>query len=151
MLTKKKFSEWGVDCAKPLIRRFEGLRLKAYRCPADVWTIGYGHTSGVREGQIIDEIAAELLLDADLKFFAVQMAPLIKVPVTEGQAGAMLSFAFNVGVGSFRRSTLLRLLNEGKPLNAAYEFKKWKYAAGRELPGLVRRREAEAALFRQGM
>ena len=150
-MIKKPFADWGVDCAKPLIREFEGLRLKAYRCPADVWTIGYGHTSGVREGQIIDEIAAELLLDADLKFFAVQMAPLIKVPVTEGQAGAMLSFAFNEGVGAFKRSTLLRLVNQGMFVNASYEFKKWKYAAGRELPGLVRRREAEAALFRQGM
>lgn len=150
-MMRKKFSEWGVDAAKPLIREFEGLRLKAYRCPAGVWTIGYGHTSEVREGQEIDEVAAELLLDADLKFFAVQMAPLIKVPVTEGQAGAMLSFAFNVGVGSFRRSTLLRLLNDGKPLNAAYEFKKWTHGGGRELPGLVRRREAEAAMFRRGM
>ena len=150
-MIKKPFADWGVDCAKPLIREFEGLRLKAYRCPADVWTIGYGHTSGVREGQIIDEIAAELLLDADLKYFQVQMAPLIKVPVTEGQAGAMLSFAFNEGVGAFKRSTLLRLVNQGMFVNASYEFKKWKYAAGRELPGLVRRREAEAALFRQGM
>lgn len=150
-MMRKKFSEWGVDAAKPLIREFEGLRLKAYRCPAGVWTIGYGHTSEVREGQEIDEVAAELLLDADLKYFQVQMAPAIKVPVTEGQAGAMLSFAFNVGVGSFRRSTLLRLLNEGKSLNAAYEFKKWTHGGGRELPGLVRRREAEAAMFRRGM
>lgn len=150
-MIKKKFEEWDVDCAKDLIRRFEGLRLKAYQCPAGIWTIGYGHASGVTAGQEIDEIAAELLLDADLKYVAVQMAPAIKVPVTEGQAGAMLSFAFNVGVGSFRRSTLLRLLNEGKPLNAAYEFKKWTHGGGRELPGLVRRREAEEALFKQGM
>jgi lysozyme len=150
-MIKKRFSDWDVDCAKPLIRDFEGLVLKAYRCPAGVWTIGYGHTAGVKPGQEIDEIAAELLLDADLKFFAVQMAPLIKVPVTEGQAGALLSFAFNEGIGSFKRSTLLRLLNQGMFVNASYEFKKWKYAAGRELPGLVRRREAEAALFRQGM
>lgn len=150
-MIKKRFSDWDVDCAKPLIREFEGLRLKAYRCPAGVWTIGYGHTSEVREGQEIDEIAAELLLDADLKYVAVQMAPAIKVPVTEGQAGAMLSFAFNVGVGAFKRSTLLRLVNQGMFMNASYEFKKWTHGGGRELPGLVRRREAEAAMFRQGM
>lgn len=150
-MMRKKFSEWGVDAAKPLIREFEGLRLKAYRCPAGVWTIGYGHASGVAAGQEIDEVAAELLLDADLKYFALQLAPLIKVPVTEGQAAAMLSFAFNEGVGAFKRSTLLRLVNQGMFVNASYEFKKWKYAAGRELPGLVRRREAEAAMFRRGM
>lgn len=150
-MIKKKFEEWGVDCAKDLIRRFEGLRLKAYQCPAGIWTIGYGHASGVTAGQEIDEVAAELLLDADLKYIQVQMSPMIRVPVTEGQAGAMLSFAFNVGVGAFRRSTLLRFLNENKPINAAYEFRRWDKAGGRVLPGLVRRREAEEALFKEGM
>lgn len=150
-MIKKRFDAWGVDCAKDLIRRFEGLRLKAYLCPAGIWTIGYGHTAGVRAGQVIDEIAAELLLDADLKYIAVQLSPLIRVPVSEGQAGAMLSFAFNVGVGAFRRSTLLRYLNEGKYANAAYEFRRWTKAGGRDLPGLVRRREAEEALFKEGM
>ena len=150
-MIKKRFSDWDVDCAKPLIREFEGLVLKAYKCPAGVWTIGYGHTSEVREGQEIDEVAAELLLDADLKYIQVQMSPMIRVPVTEGQAGAMLSFAFNVGVGAFKRSTLLRLVNQGMFMNASYEFKKWTHGGGRELPGLVRRREAEAAMFRRGM
>ena len=150
-MIKKRFSDWDVDCAKPLIRDFEGLVLKAYRCPAGVWTIGYGHTAGVKPGQEIDEIAAELLLDADLKYFQVQMAPLINVPVTESQAGALLSFVFNVGVGSFRRSTLLQLLNKGLYVNAAYEFRKWVRGGGKVLPGLVRRREAEEALFKQGM
>ena len=150
-MIKKKFAEWGIDCAKPLVRDMEGIYLKAYKCPAGTWTIGYGHTAGVKAGQEIDEVAAELLLDADLKYVQTLMAPLIKVPVTEPQAIALLDFVFNEGIGHFRRSTLLKLLNQGLYLNAAYEFRKWKYGGGKVLPGLVRRREAEEALFKQGM
>ena len=150
-MIKKKFVDWGIDCAKPLVRDMEGVYRKAYRGPAGTWTIGYGHTAGVKAGQEIDEVAAELLLDADLKYVQTLMAPLIRVPVTESQAIALLDFVFNEGIGHFRHSTLLKLLNQGLYLNAAYEFRKWKYGGGKVLPGLVRRREAEEALFKQGM
>jgi len=130
-----------------LIKSFEGLRLSAYKCPADVWTIGYGTTAGVKEGQIITKERAEELLRDDVKRFEDQVLRLVKVPLTQGQLDALVSFTYNLGAANLGNSTLLRLLNAGDYKGAAAQFDRWTKAGGKELPGLVKRRAAERALF----
>jgi len=130
-----------------LVKEFEGLRLKAYRCPAGVLTIGYGHTGGVREGQVITEAEAEELLKKDLLIFERGVKNYVKVPLTDNQFSALVSFAYNVGLGAFGKSTLLRKINSRDYNGAAAEFARWNRGGGKILPGLVRRREAEKALF----
>jgi len=128
-----------------LIKEHEGLRLDAYLCPARVWTIGYGHTGDVHPGQRITEAMADLLLQSDLKSFERAVNAAVKVPLTQGQFDALVSFAFNVGAGAFRLSTLLRVLNEGDYRAAAKQFDRWVHGGGKVLPGLVRRRRDERA------
>ena len=147
---KRAFSDFDAMIAAPLIRKFEGLRLEAYRCPAGIWTIGYGHTGGVQGGETITEERAEELLREDLKNIQKRLAPRLRVEVDAGQCAALLSLAFNVGVGAVAGSKLLRRLNEGLPEAAADEFLDWTRAGGKELPGLVVRRRAERAMFLSG-
>ncbi len=130
-----------------LIRQFEGLRLSAYRCPAGIATIGYGSTAGVQMGQTITAERAEELLREDVRQFEAAVSRLVKVPLTQGQHDALVSFAFNLGAKSLEQSTLLRLLNAGDYKGAAAQFDRWVYASGKKLPGLVKRRAAERALF----
>lgn len=130
-----------------LIRQAEGLRLRAYKCPAGVWTIGYGTTAGVKEGQIITRERAEELLRDDVKRFEDQVLRLVKVQLTQGQLDALVSFTYNLGAANLGNSTLLRLLNAGDYKGAAAQFDRWTKAGGKELPGLVKRRAAERALF----
>lgn len=130
-----------------LIKSFEGLRLHAYKCPAGVWTIGYGHTKGVKKGDMITELKAETLLIIDLQSFEYTINKLVKVPLTQNQFDALVSFVFNVGSANFQKSTLLRKLNNKDYNGAANEFGKWVYANKKVLPGLVKRREAEKELF----
>ncbi|MFP5338162.1 MAG: lysozyme [Gammaproteobacteria bacterium] len=136
-------SQKGLD----LIKSFEGLRLSAYKCPADVWTIGYGTTAGVKPGQTITKERAEELLRDDVKRFEGQVLRLVKVPLTQGQHDALVSFVYNLGAGNLSNSTLLRLLNAGDYAGAAAQFNRWNKAGGKVLSGLVRRRAAERALF----
>jgi len=135
------------DKAIALIKDFESLRLKAYLCPAKVWTIGYGHTRNVERGQEITEAEAERLLRCDLVEFERDVNRLVRVPLTQNQYDALISFIFNNGAKEFSTSTLLRKLNTGDYTGAAKEFKRWKFAKGKELPGLVRRRLLEERLF----
>lgn len=130
-----------------LIRQAEGLRLRAYKCPAGVWTIGFGTTAGVKEGQVITKERAEELLRDDVKRFEDQVLRLVKVPLTQGQLDALVSFTYNLGAANLGNSTLLRLLNAGDYKGAAAQFDRWTKAGGKELPGLVKRRAAERALF----
>jgi lysozyme len=130
-----------------LIQRHEGLRLKAYRCPADVPTIGYGSTLGVQMGDEITKAQAIELLMADIERFEDAVRRHVNVPLTQHQFDALVSFAFNVGVGAFQRSTLLRKLNAGDYRGAADELPRWSKGGGKVLAGLVRRREDERALF----
>ena len=130
-----------------LIRQFEGLRLSAYLCPAGIPTIGYGSTAGVQMGQAITAARAEELLREDVRQFEAAVSRLVKVPLTQGQYDALTSFAFNLGAKSLEQSTLLRLLNAGDYSGAAAQFDRWVYASGKKLPGLVKRRAAERALF----
>jgi len=130
-----------------LIRQAEGLRLRAYKCPAGVWTIGYGTTAGVKEGLVITKERAEELLREDVKRFEDQVMRLVKVRLTQGQFDALVSFIYNLGAGNLSNSTLLRLLNAGDYKGAAAQFDRWTKAGGKELAGLVKRRAAERALF----
>jgi lysozyme len=140
-----RFSEYDPAVAAPFIAQFEGCSLKAYRCPAGVLTIGYGHTGkDVYEGETITQAEADDLLAEDLGKFARQIAPLVEVKITEGQFIAMLSLAYNIGIGNFRRSSVLRLTNAGAKLQAAQSFLLWNRAGGQVLKGLVRRRKAES-------
>lgn len=130
-----------------LIKSFEGLELEAYLCPADIWTIGYGHTGNVKEGDSITKAEAEALLDKDLQTFRNGVKRLVKVPLNENQFGALVSFAYNLGLGSLQSSTLLKMLNAGDYTGAADQFLRWNKSGGKVLTGLVRRREAERAVF----
>ena len=130
-----------------LIKRWEGCRIKAYKCPAGVWTIGYGHTKGVKEGDIISKREAEQLLRADLSRFEKGVNRKVAVDLTQGQYDALISFSYNVGLGNFSRSTLLKKLNKEKIAEAADEFLRWNRAGGRVLDGLTARRKAERELF----
>lgn len=136
-------SQKGLD----LIKSFEGLRLSAYRCPADIPTIGYGTTAGVKMGDTITKERAEELLREDVARFESQVLRLVKVPLTQGQHDALVSFVYNLGAGNLSNSTLLRLLNAGDYAGAAAQFDRWNKAGGKVLAGLVRRRAAERALF----
>lgn len=139
------------QAAVDLVKHFEGLYLEAYRCPAGVPTIGYGHTDGVRLGQTVTEAQAEQLLTSDLAEAAADVDRYVKVPLNDDQRGALSSFVFNLGAGSLASSTLLRKLNLGDATGAAAEFGRWVYATvnGKptKLAGLVARRAAEQALF----
>ena len=134
-----------------LIKLFEGLRLKSYICPAGVLTIGYGHTGGdVKAGMIITEEEAEELLRQDLERFEEGVENLVEVELNENQFSALVSLAYNIGLGNFKRSTLLKLINKGNQDELEFvhsQFKRWVYAGSKILPGLQRRREAEFDLY----
>lgn len=137
---------------RKLIEHFEGLRLTAYHCPAGVLTIGYGHTSRagaptVVPGQHISAVEADEILALDLKNvqYAVEFG--LKKPCTQGEYDALCSFTFNVGIGAFRGSTLLKKFNAGDTQGAALEFQKWTRAGGHVVEGLVLRRHAEMLEF----
>lgn len=136
-----------------LIREFEGCRLKAYKDSVGIWTVGYGHTGpDVREGLEITQARADELLREDIKDVERCLANSVSVAVTQNEFDALASWIFNCGCMRFRSSTLLRLINAGDPdCLAGAEFEKWTKAkvGGQfvDLPGLVRRRKAERALF----
>lgn len=135
-----------------LIEKFEGCCLKAYRCPANVLTIGYGHTSAagapeVTEGLVITKDQAMEILRRDIAAFERELNSMLTCKVTQHQYDALMSFMYNVGVGALRKSTLLKRVNAGQFDMVRAEFMKWTRGGGRELPGLVARRRAEADLF----
>lgn len=130
-----------------LIKSFEGLELEAYLCPANIWTIGYGHTGDVKEGDTITKAEADELLEKDLEKFRGGVNRCVKVPLNENQFGALVSFAYNVGIGSLQSSTLLKLLNACDYDAASDQFLRWNKSGGKVLTGLTRRREAERAVF----
>ena len=140
---------------RDLIKKFEGCKLKAYKCPAGLWTISWGLTfypdgTKVKEGDVITQQQAEDYFNAIVDDFAKKADALIKSNVTDNNFSALVSFAYNVGMGNFQRSTLLRKVNANpKDKTILAEFKKWTRANGEVLKGLVRRRDAEAKLYEQ--
>lgn len=135
------------QAAIDLIKAAEGLRLTAYRDSGGILTIGYGSTGGIKPGQTITPEQAEAMLVDDLDEAAEAVRQLVTVPLTQGQFDALCSFVFNLGAGRLRDSTLLRLLNQRKYGEAAAQFRFWVMASGQPLPGLVKRRAAERAMF----
>ena len=131
-----------------LIKRFEGCRLNAYKCPAGVWTIGYGHTGkDVCEGMRINQEQAEALLVKDILAVEQQLERSVKVPLGINQFSALVSFVFNLGIAKFEVSTLARLIESGNFSAAASQFERWVYSNNDKLSGLVERRKAERELF----
>lgn len=129
------------------IKHHEGVALKAYMCPGNVLTIGYGHTKNVSPGQKITLQQATEYLKEDLQYFEKAVNDYVVAPLTQNQFDALVSFAFNVGVSAFANSTLLRKLNEGDYTGAANEFSRWVHGGNQKLPGLVRRRIEERKMF----
>lgn len=134
-----------------LTESFEGCQLTAYQDSKGVWTIGVGHTGpDVCEGMTITQQEADTLLLFDIAKATAAVDRLVTVQVTQDEFDALVDFAFNVGIGALQGSTLLRKLNAGDFAGAANEFDKWDHAGALVLAGLLRRRQAETALFEQG-
>ena len=136
---------------RALIRRFEGCRLAAYLCPAGIWTIGVGHTRGVKKGDSCTVQQADVWLTEDLEDAEAAVEMLVKVPLTQGQFDALVSFTFNLGAKRLGESTMLILLNKGNYRAAAGQFSRWVNAGGQKLSGLIARRAAEADMFLAGV
>ncbi|MBU8540794.1 lysozyme [Roseomonas tokyonensis] len=144
-----------IALAAGLVAPFEGFSLDAYLCPAGVWTIGYGSTRiygrPVRQGdRIANHAVGRTMLMEDLREAADAVERAVKVPLAATERAALISLAHNIGGGAFAKSTLLRLLNAGNKEGAAGQFAAWNRGGGRVLAGLVRRRAAEADMFRRG-
>lgn len=134
---------------KDMLVEFEGVKLKAYKCPAGVWTIGIGATNPpVKATDEITREEAFKRLDRDLVQYEEGVRKHVKVELTQNQFDALVDFAYNAGVGALQKSTLLKKVNAGKFDEVPAEFMKWTKGGGKELPGLVRRRRAEVKLWR---
>ena len=138
-----KTSDVGIE----LIKKYEGCILKSYKCPSGVWTIGYGHTNGVKSGMQITKAQALDYLKQDLSTFEKAVTNYVKVPLNQNQFDALVSFSFNCGTGALKTSTLLQKLNSSDYNGAANEFLKWNKSNGKVLNGLVKRRKEEKELF----
>lgn len=134
------------DEGRELIKKWETLQLKAYLCPAKVWTVGYGHTGDVKKGDVITEHQADAILIVDLERFESAVERLCP-GTTQPQFDALVSFAFNLGAANLEKSNLRKRYLAGDLAGAQAEFAKWVYAKGKKLNGLVKRRAEEAALF----
>ena len=130
-----------------LIKQFESLQLKAYKCSANVWTIGYGHTKNVKEGDCISQDQANCFLMQDLYSVERAIIRLVKVKINQNQFDALCSLIFNIGISAFNKSTLLAKLNNGDYVGAAEQFRRWNKVNNVVMAGLVRRRQAEEDLF----
>ena len=141
-----KLSQRGID----LIKQFEGYSSKAYPDPATggaPWTIGYGTTKGVKQGMVITAEQAEKMLRDDVAKFESGVSSLITAPTTQGQFDAMVSLAYNIGLGNFGKSTLLKKHNARCYTCAADQFRVWNRANGKVMNGLTKRRAAEREVY----
>jgi lysozyme len=139
-----KISEEG----KCLIKKFEGCELKAYRCPAGKLTIGFGHVKGVKEGDEWSQSHAEHMLDVELEEYEGYVNDMVTAPLSQSQFDALVAWIYNLGPSNFKKSTLLKVLNEEEYDQVPREIKRWNKANGKVINGLIRRREAEARLFK---
>lgn len=141
-----KLSQRGIG----LIKQFEGYSSKAYPDPATggaPWTIGYGTTKGVKPGMIITAEQAEKMLRDDVAKFESGVSSLVTAPTTQGQFDAMVSLAYNIGLGNFGKSTLLKKHNARCYTCAADQFRVWNRANGKVMNGLTKRRAAERQVY----
>ena len=130
-----------------LVQSFESCRLKAYQDTAGIWTIGWGHTRGVKDGDTCTQAQADEWLREELIEHEDQVSGAVKVPLNQNQFDALVSFVYNEGIGQFEHSRFLILLNRGMFKDAATQFDLWIYSGGHKTKGLIRRRAAERALF----
>lgn len=135
------------------LKQWEGFEANAYKDTGGVWTIGYGTIKWkgqpVVQGMTITEKEAELALQEDLAWAQTAVNQLVRVSLTQNMFDALVSFVYNVGETAFRKSTLLRLLNQGNYTEVSKQFERWKFDNGKEVKGLLNRREAERALFQR--
>lgn len=140
--------EDAVSIALDLIKKWEGCKLTAYKCSAGVWTIGWGSTGpGITHGVKWTQEQADKRLHDDVQRFASGVFSAVTYDATPAQLGAMISLAYNIGLGAFRSSTLLRLFNAGDTSGAHAQFPRWNKAGGKVVNGLTNRRRDEAAVF----
>jgi len=130
-----------------MVKHFEGFEDTAYLCPANVWTIGYGRTKNVKEGDRITEPQAERDLQEELQEFGAQVLGVVDVSLLQNEFDALTSWTYNLGVGNLSSSTLLKKLNAGDKDSVPSEMLRWNKAAGKVLAGLTARRQAEADLW----
>jgi lysozyme len=130
-----------------LTERFEGCRLEAYQDSGGIWTIGFGHTKGVSEGMITTVEEATAWLEEDIAWAASEVNRIVSVTLTQGEFDALVDFTFNCGRAALDHSTLLELVNQGNMEAAAEQFERWDKVGGKEVAGLLRRRQAERAEF----
>ena len=138
-----KISENGLN----LIKHFEGCELQAYKCPAGVWTIGYGHIKTAHEGKVITQEQADEMLVEEMEEYEGYINKAVKVELNQNQFDAMVSWVYNLGNGNLGASTLLKVLNMGDYAGVPAQMLRWNKAGGKVLEGLTRRRQAEADLF----
>mgnify|MGYP003134320746 CR=1 FL=1 len=140
-----KISQEGIA----LIKKFEGCELESYQDSVGVWTIGYGHTKDVKEGDKINQDEAEHLLVEEMPEYEGYINSLVKAPLKQCQFDSLCSWVYNLGPTNLKNSTLLTVLNQDRYEDVPREIKRWNKAGGKVLDGLVRRREAEALLFQE--
>lgn len=138
-----------------LLKKFEGCKLTAYRCPAGICTIGYGHTASagappVKDGMTITQQQADDILSRDLVKFETAVHNMVHQPLNQHQFDVLVDFAYNAGIGNLQSSTLLKKVNAAKLDEVPAELMKWTKGGGKVLPGLVRRRQAESAWWVSG-
>ena len=138
-----QISEEGIS----LIKSYEGCRLEAYQDSVGVWTIGYGHTKDVKEGDKINQDEAEYMLQEEMIEYEGYINDFVEVPLEQCQFDALVCWVYNLGPTNLKNSTLLKVLNEGNYDGVPEQIKRWNKAGGVILGGLVKRREAEANLF----
>ena len=130
-----------------LIKKFEGCELEAYKCSAGVWTIGYGHTKDVEEGDTWSQSHAEHMLEVELHEYESYINDFVTAPLSQNQFDAMVSWVYNLGSANLKASTMLKVLTAGDYEDVPAQIKRWNKAGGKVLEGLIRRREAESLLF----
>jgi len=132
---------------KEFIKDFEGCKLEAYQCSGGVWTIGYGHTRHVQEGDKITNKEADAFLVKDIEMVEHHVDRLVNVHLLTNEWDAIVSWCFNLGCGNLRSSTMLRVINAGDIDKVSEQIVRWDKAGGKVVSGLTRRRKAEAELF----
>ena len=139
-----KTSQEGIS----LIKSFEGCELTAYRCSANVPTIGFGHTAGVSDGDTCTQEEAENMLAEDLEEFEDYVKNYVESELQQNEFDALVAWTYNLGPANLKESTMLKELNSGNFEEVPRQMKRWNRAGGEVLDGLIRRREAESRLFK---
>jgi len=142
-IIKMQISEEG----RQLIKKFEGCELEAYKCSADVWTIGYGRTKNVSRGDTCTQEQADKWLEEELPVYGAYVSDAVLVPLDQSEFDALVAWVYNLGPTNLNNSTMLKVLNENKKEEVPNQMRRWNKANGKVLEGLERRRLAESLLF----